>query len=339
MSKILKATHQGELDINGFKISCAVLEDGERVLVNRSLANAFGIKGSGAYWQKKKEKNSALLPEYLSAKYLQPFISDEVKLTLYNTTSYINKSGVETDGIKATFFTDICDIYVKAGEKGAFENNPQIPKNAYNLLLGLSRVAIIALVDEATGYQYEREKDELQKILKLYIAEELLPWQKKFPDIFYKELFRLNGWDFTVNGIKQRPGVVGKWTKTLVYEQLPKGVLEELEKNTPKSLTGNRTARFHQLLTDDIGNPHLTAQINQIVTLFQLSDNMKHMWSQFEKLQKRKNGQLEIEFKFDDNGHTIEEIDNTILSDHNQKLKKALEYNPNTKVKPKKAKK
>ena len=117
--EILKATHQGELNINGFKISCAVLENGERILVNRSLANAFGIKGSGAYWQKKKTEKSAALPEYLSANYLQPFITEKVKLNIYNTVSYINKQGVESEGVDATFLSDICDIYVKAGQKGA----------------------------------------------------------------------------------------------------------------------------------------------------------------------------------------------------------------------------
>ena len=35
-----------------------------------------------------------------------------------------------------------------------------------------ARVGIIALIDEATGYQHEREQDELQKLLKAYIAEE-----------------------------------------------------------------------------------------------------------------------------------------------------------------------
>lgn len=69
------------------------------------------------------------MPEYLSAKYLQQFISDENKLKLYNTTSYINKAGVETEGVDATFLSDICDIYIKAGEKGAFENSPEIPIN------------------------------------------------------------------------------------------------------------------------------------------------------------------------------------------------------------------
>ncbi|WP_205884458.1 P63C domain-containing protein [Pasteurella multocida] len=152
----------------------------------------------------------------------------------------------------------------------------------------------------------EREKDELQQILRKYISEELLPWQKRFPDIFYKELFRLNGWDYTVKGIQKRPGVVGTWTNKLIYEQLPKGVLEELRNNIPKSESGNSTARYHQLLTDDIGSPHLTAQINQIVTLFQLSDNMKEMWNNFQKLKLRQSGQLDLPFSFDSKGHTKE---------------------------------
>ena len=91
-------------------------------------------------------------------------------------------------------------------------------------------IGITALVDEATGYQYEREKDELQKILKAYISEELLQWQKTFPEKYYQEIFRLNGWDFTLSSIKKRPGVVGIWTNKLIYEQLPKGCLKSLKR-------------------------------------------------------------------------------------------------------------
>lgn len=326
--KKLKATHQGDLDLNGFNISSAVLQDGTRVLVNRSLATAFGLKGSGHYWQKRKEEKGAMLPEYLSAKYLQPFINDEMAERFSKPIPYVNLQGIDTDGIPAQYLADICDIYIKAGEKGAFKNSPEIPENAYKILLAFSKVGIIALVDEATGYQHTREKDELQKILKQYISPELLPWQKRFPDVFYKELFRLNKWDYTVSGIKKRPGVIGTWTNRLIYEQLPKGVLEELKKNTPKSESGNYTARFFQSLTPDTGDPHLTAQIQQIVTLFQLSDNMKHMWIQFEKLKSRQSGQLELPFKFDENGHTIEPIDPTTLSDFNNKLKLGLNFNP-----------
>ena len=304
--KNLKATHQGDLNLNGFTISSAVLDNGQRVLVNRSLASAFGIKGSGNYWAKKKSQKGAMLPEYLSARYLQPYISEDLNSKLLKSVPYENKQGVETDGVPAELLVEICDVYVKAGENGAFKNNPEIAENAYNILLAFSKVGIIALVDEVTGYQYEREKDELQKILHKYIAPELLTWQKKFPDVYYKELFRLNGWDYTLNGIQKRPGVIGKWTNTLIYGQLPKGVLDELKRVTPKSSDGNYTARFHQNLTLDIGEPNLTQQINQVVTLFQLSDNMEHMWQQFEKLKIRQSGHLELPFYFDSKGHTIE---------------------------------
>lgn len=81
---------------------------------------------------------------------------------------------------------------------------------------------------------------------------------------------------------KKRLGVIGTWTNKLVYDELLKGIMDELQKNIPKNSSGNKTARLHQLLTKDVENSHLMAQINQIVTLFQLSDNMAHMWQQFE---------------------------------------------------------
>ena len=70
-AKIPTATHQGDLPIPNFPISCAVLDNQTRILVDRSLSTALGVKGGGAYWQKKRSANSgALLPEYISAKYL-----------------------------------------------------------------------------------------------------------------------------------------------------------------------------------------------------------------------------------------------------------------------------
>ncbi len=334
MSKVPKVMYKGQIEIEPFKISCAVLDNGERILVDRSLANALGIKGSGAYWQKKKEQKGAMLPEYISANYLQPFIDEKMAVKLSETVIYKDNDGTLNEGIPATVLVDICDIWQQADKKGALENRENAKlaaKNAYIIFKGFAKVGITALVDEATGYQYDREKDELQKILKAYIAEELLPWQKTFPDIFYKELFRLNGWDFTVNGIKRRPSVVGTWTNKLIYEQLPKGVIEELKEKTPKSESGNYKARFFQSLTPETGNSHLTAQLNQIVTLFQLSDSMEHMWNQFEKLKARQAGQLELPFQFDSDGRTIEpEYKEPLpkLSNFNKKLKKGLGFNP-----------
>jgi hypothetical protein len=56
------------------------------------------------------------------------------------------------------------------------------------LLRAFARVGIVALVDEATGFQDIRARDDLHKILEAYIAKELLPWTKRFPNEFYKEI-------------------------------------------------------------------------------------------------------------------------------------------------------
>lgn len=248
------------------------------------------------------------LPQFLSNSTLKPFIFNNKEPAHYKPIVCYN-GRQQINGYEATVLTDICQAILEARRNGAkLTERQNIVANQCEILLSsMAKVGIIALIDEATGYQYDREKDELQKILKAYISEELLPWQKRFPDIYYKELFRLNGWDYTVKDIKRRPQIIGKWTNTLIYEQLPEGVLNELRIKTPKSLKGNRIARFHQSLTEDIGHPALAAQITQVVTLFQISDNMKQMWAQFNKLKSRQSGQLELPFGFDDDGHTIVE--------------------------------
>jgi phage protein len=294
--------YEGILDLAGIEIPCYVLDDGTRVLSGRKMQEALKIVDV----EDGKQTAGTRLNRYLEQKTLEPFIykgreQDHFKpIICYRGTQKIN-------GYEATLLADLCDAFLEARKHILLSPRQTIIAEQCEVLIrAFAKVGITALVDEATGYQYEREKDELQQILRKYISEELLPWQKRFPDIFYKELFRLNGWDYTVKGIQKRPGVVGTWTNKLVYEQLPQGVLDELRNNVPKSETGNPTARFHQLLTDDIGSPHLTAQINQIVTLFQLSDNMKEMWNNFQKLKLRQSGQLDLPFKFDEKGHTTE---------------------------------
>lgn len=320
--------HEGTLKLSdgAQEIPCFVLEDGTRVLSGRAMQEALRIRER----QEGEKRGGYILPTFFESKALKPFIDKKLEVAkLEPIICYRGKQQVH--GYEATVLADLCDAVLEARKHGEkFTERQEIVAQQCEILMrSFAKVGIIALVDEATGYQYTREKDELQKILKAYISEELLPWQKRFPDVFYKELFRLNGWDFTVNGIKKRPGVVGTWTNKLIYEQLPDGVLKELKANTPKSETGNYTARFFQSLTPDTGNPHLTAQIQQIVTLFQLSDNMKHMWNQFEKLKIRQSGQLQLPFQFDEQGHTKEPVyEEKDLGDFNKKLVKALEFNP-----------
>ncbi len=313
-------SHEGELHLGGTIIPCYVLEDGTRVLSSSAMQKALKVQGDSS------NPSGTRLARYLNQKTLKSFIYKD-KDPGHFKPIICYKGEQKINGYEATVLADICDAFLEARKNIQLSARQAIIAEQCEILIrGFARVGIIALVDEATGYQYEREKDELQKVLKAFISEELLPWQKRFPDIYYKELFRLNGWNFTINGIQKRPGVIGKWTNTLIYEQLPNGVLEKLKKQTPKSSKGNYTARFHQNLTLDIGEPTLTAQINQIVTLFQLSDNMKHMWEQFDKLNKRKQEQLQQPFSFDDKGHTVELKEELLKDDFDKGIQRILSY-------------
>ena len=324
MVKILRATHEGVLEIGDASLEVAILEDGTRIITQAAVFKALDRPSRG---------NARVIgiPVFMDAKNLQPFISAELR-DVINRIEYINLSGKTQLGYNANILPLVSDLYLIARENGVIVNPNQLETahKAEILVRSLSKVGMTALVDEATGYQYDREKDALQKILRAYISEELLAWQKTFPDVYYKELFRLNGWDFTVKGINKRPGVIGTWTNKLIYEQLPPGVLDELKKKTPKSSKGNRTSRYFQYLTDDFGSPHLKEQISKTITLFQLSDNMNHMWQQLEKLKERQDGiiQLELPFEFDEKGRTIEPPveEPEQLSYFNKNLKKALEY-------------
>lgn len=81
-------------------------------------------------------------------------------------------------------------------------------------MTAFAKVGLIAVIDEVTGYQDERDRNELQLILEKYVSQELLPWAKRFPDEFYKQMFRLKGWEYLG---KAKPSYAGKLTNEYIY--------------------------------------------------------------------------------------------------------------------------
>jgi hypothetical protein len=287
-----KATHEGKLTIGDTELPCAVLNDGTRIITYSAVFKAFGRTKRG----RGKEIRVPNMPAFVDSFNLQPFIDENFKGVL-QLIDYIDKNGNLSRGYNANIIPMLCKVYLDA--RAALKlTKQQLPLARISevILFSLSKIGITALVDEATGYQYERERDALQIIFKAYISQELLKWQQRFPDVFYKEVFRLNGWDYTVMDIRKRPGVVGSWTNKLIYERLPKGVLEELKNKTPKTKTGNYAARFHQSLTEDIGHPALQSQIYKVVGIMNISDTWKQFVSNFNKMVARESGQVELNF-------------------------------------------
>jgi hypothetical protein len=147
---------------------------------------------------------------------------------------------------------------------------------------GLARVGIIALVDEATGFQYDRARTALVEILEEFVAKELRKWVKTFPNEFYEQICRLRGWKLI--DVNKRPVIFAQITNNLIYRRLAPGVLKELHRLTPKidgDKKGRRKSKLFQRLTEDVGHPRLRELIASEIVLMRLFDDGD--WEGFRK--------------------------------------------------------
>ena len=129
-------------------------------------------------------------------KNLQPYINEYVK-DVIKKVEYLDIKGAAQQGFDCMILPAVCNVYLRARKDGVLlPTQIDTAQKAEILVRSLAKVGIISLVDEATGYQYEREKNELQKILKAYISDEILKWQLTFTDEFYREIFHLWGIPF-----------------------------------------------------------------------------------------------------------------------------------------------
>jgi hypothetical protein len=279
---IPRATHAGDIEIGDMRFHCSVLSDGTRIITQTDFMEGMGMYYSGWVAQSKaKNQSSADIPHFLAFKSLEPFIYKHLGDLQSITVKYRTEKGLLAHGIKAEIIPKICEVWLDADEQGKLgARQKQIAQKAKILMRALAHVAIVALVDEATGYQEVRDRNELHKILAAYISQELLPWAKRFPPNFYKEICRLKGWIYSPMNPMKGPRLIGKITNQIVYEKLPPGVLDELRIKNPIVWNKRRKYKHHQFLTEDIGNPHLEKHIASVTTLMRISPN----WKSFERV-------------------------------------------------------
>lgn len=286
---IPKATHTGELHIGNTAIPCAVLEDGTRLLTQEGFLIAIGRSGKPA---KGRGSEVEKVAPFLNLKNLKPYVDKELERSTFPIVFQVSKGG-RAYGYNAELLPKVCEVYLKARDNDALLTSQlKFAKACEILMRGLAHVGIIALVDEATGYQYDRARQALEEILERFIAEEYRKWAKTFPDDFYIEMFRLKGWQYIPFSVK-RPSVVGHLTNDLVYKRLAPAVLDELRRKNPKLPSGRRKQTHHQWLTEDIGHPRLREHLHALIALMRASAN----WNDFQRLVNRalpKYGQLPL---------------------------------------------
>jgi hypothetical protein len=273
-SELPIAAYEGEFPLGGAPISCAVLQNGTRIITQATFLRALGRSRSP------KAGTGVLstvdeLPFFLQAEALKPFISDDL---MQSTTPIFYRTilGGKGVGYDARLLPMVAEVYLRFRDE-ALKENGEVPARYERMLAAadllvraLANVGIIALVDEATGFQRDRATDALATILEAFIAKELQPYVRTFPTDFYAQLFRLRGLEFPRDTVK-RPQYFGHLTNDIVYRRLAPNVLAELRKVTPRRDDGRLKHAFFRRLTEDIGHPKLREHLASVVTMMKLS--------------------------------------------------------------------
>ncbi|MCX6967105.1 MAG: P63C domain-containing protein [Verrucomicrobia bacterium] len=256
---------EGEIELGTAKIPCAVVEiNGETV---RLINSAGFMKALGRPWKGSYKRTD--MPNFLEAKNLEPFISKELRGVL-DMVEYRTESGSSKQGYRAEIVPLACEAYLSARDTpGALHSSQQNVAKACEIIMrSLAKLGILALVDEATGYQEIRDRKALQKILEKYIKDDWAKWTRRFPLEFYQHLFRLKNLNIHVSGNSVKPSYVGHWTNDIVYDRLAPGIKKRLREVNPKNeTTGRRTRKHHQHLTEDIGIPELQQYLSNVIFL------------------------------------------------------------------------
>ena len=251
----------GVLVIGDNELPCYVLSDGRRVISRTGATTSLTGRRGGD------------LESYISVGalqgYLPPDFTDHmIEFTLQGVT---NKS---VRGVTAELFCDLCTAYVRALEDGALQSDRQreIAAHAGMFLAASAKVGLLALIDEATGYQYDRAEEALRLKLKVFLEDEMRKWEKTFPDQLWTEFGRLTNWKSATNS--QRPKYWGKLVNELVYGYLDPDVAQWLRENAPKPRSGQN---YHQWLSSQYGLKRLTEHLWMLIGMAAACQSMPEL--------------------------------------------------------------
>lgn len=270
-----------------------VLSTGQRVIGRTSATELLtGIKGGGD------------LEKYIGVSSLSAFINRDLVLERMVQFSLPEVEGLERDvkGLPTDLFIDICQGFVKAleatndkeyeGHKLTARQSEMAIK-ASMFLAACAKVGLDALVDEATGYQYERAEDALRLKLKLYLEDEMRKWEPTFPEQLWMEFGRLTNWK---GPLHQRPKYWGKLVMELIYGYLDPDVARWLKANAPKPMHGQN---YHQWLSSQYGLKKLTEHIWMVIGMASACRTMPELRARMAEKFGRTPVQLTLYLPFD----------------------------------------
>ncbi|MCL5987085.1 MAG: P63C domain-containing protein [Actinobacteria bacterium] len=281
------AKYKGVLRLLDREIPCYVLDDEQRVIGRIAVTKMLtGIKRQGD------------LESYIRAHNLQPFINAmniSERMVSFRLPE-VDQLRIEVKGLPHDVLLDVCRGFMKALEASERPDSNikltsrqrEIAMQAGLFLAACSDIGLMALIDEATGYQYERAQDALEVKLKAYLAEEMREWEKTFPDELWLEFGRLTGWSKSVT---QRPKYWGQLVMELVYEYLDPDVAQWLKENAPKPRHGQN---YHQWLSSQYGLKKLIEHIWKLIGIAKTCENIVELKERMAQI----HGKIPLQYRF-----------------------------------------
>lgn len=303
---------KSKLNIAGTEIPCAIVMGPtgvQRVLTENGITNAILGTRSGASKRRKKaaQEEGALVPLFVAPRQLKNFITKDLLDGPLKPIDYLDGTRM-VRGYDASILAAVCNVWLRAREAGQLQDQQHDKAMKAEILTrALAETGIIALVDEATGYQAVRPQNALQSFFDLVLRRELAVWAKRFPDEFYVNIYKLKGWTWPGMS-KNRYSIVANYTTNLIYDRLGPGLTEELIRKSPMTDKGYRANKLHQWLSEDIGDPMLATHMHSILMFQRLAIANRYGWKRFlhmvDQVLPRRGNTLELPLDFNDSNES-----------------------------------
>jgi hypothetical protein len=254
----------GTVHLGDVAIECHVLNDGRRVLAQREVVRVLrGTESAPTSLTRYLER----LPTYVPGR----FDGRTVSFRIPN----IPQAAI---GYEAELLIEICDMYLAARDEGLLRpNQMRLAAMAEIIVRACAKVGIIALIDEATGYQKVREKRALQIKLQAFIAEEMQAWVRTFPEEFWQELARLEGVRYSP---RHRPLRWGKYVMRFVYDSIDPDLGKKLREINPDP----RFRQNHHQWLREYGRDKLHRQLGGVIAIMRECRDMDEFRLRFARV-------------------------------------------------------
>lgn len=290
------ATHSGTLKIGELMIPCYVTESGERLLSGRGMQEALRLVD--AELPPSGQKPGSRMDRFLGTKSLKPLFFKRHTPDHFKPIKCVHQ-GMQINGFRAEVLADICEAMLEARDLNMLDTPRKqiIAKQCDILMRGFARVGIAALIDEATGYQKDRARDALAKILEAYVAKEIQPWMKTFDADYYEQMFRLRGIPYPPEKTNYRPSYFGHLTNDIVYNRLAPGVLSALKEEAKKE---EKKTHLHRHLTAGFGRQELLKHLGMVIGFMKNSGDWETFIDTLDRISPKYNTSMKLDLNYDE---------------------------------------